>query len=155
MCRHWPVTALVAATVTTLVVGTAASVAPGATQAPGMAALTGPFLGSYVATLSPVQAETAGDPRMAGKFTLVLRRNGTYTATNPLDAPAHGRLAALPGRRLRFYADSGCEYGGFERPRGGIYRWSLDGRRLTFRRVSEGRCTGRTQTLTYAVWTRK
>ena len=146
---------MLAGTALSTLMGVAASVAPGATQAPGVAALAGPYLGRYVATLSAVQAETAGDPRMAGRFTLVLRRNGTYTASNPLDPPTHGRLAVLPGRRLRFYADSGCEFGGFERPRGGVYRWSLDGRRLTFRLVSEGPCTGRTQTLTYPVWTRR
>ena len=152
MRRIWILTMLAATTLATLM-GVTASVAPGSTQAPGIAAR--PYLGSYVATLSAVQAETAGDPRMAGSFTLVLRRNGTYTASNPLDPPTHGRLAVLPGRRLRFYADSGCEFGGFERPRGGVYRWSLDGRRLTFRLVSEGPCTGRTQTLTYPVWTRR
>lgn len=153
MRRIWILTMLATTALATLMVGVAASI--GATQAPGMAPLAGPYVGSYVATLSAVQAETAGDPRMAGKFTLVLKRNGTYIASNPLDPTAHGRLAVLPGRRLRFYADSGCEYGGFERPRGGVYRWSLDGRRLTFRLVSEGPCTGRTQTLTYPTWTRK
>ena len=155
MHRIWILTMLAATATATLIVGVAASVAPGATQAPGMAALAGPYLGSYVATLSARQAETAGDPRMAGRFTLVLKRNGTYIASNPLDPLTHGKLAVLPGRRLRFYADSGCEFGGFERPRGGVYRWSLDGRRLTFRLVSEGACTGRTQTLTYPVWTRR
>lgn len=155
MRKIWNLTTLAGTALVALGVGVAASIAHGATQAPGMAALAGPYLGSYVATLSPVQAETAGDPRMAGKFTLVLKRNGTYIASNPLDPTTHGRLAALPGRRLRFYADSGCEYGGFERPRGGIYRWSFDGRRLTFRLVSEGPCAGRTQTLTYPTWTRK
>jgi hypothetical protein len=120
-----------------------------------MAGLAGPYLGSYTATLSFDQAVTAGDARMAGRFTLILKRNGTYTADNPLDPATHGRVAALSGNRLRFYADSGCEFGGFERPRGGVYRWSLSGRRLTLRLVSEGPCTGRTQTLTYPVWTRR
>lgn len=133
----------------------AASVAAGATKEAGMAGLAGPYLGSYTATLSFDQAVTAGDARMAGRFTLILKRNGTYTADNPLDPATHGRVAALSGNRLRFYADSGCEFGGFERPRGGVYRWSLSGRRLTLRLVSEGPCTGRTQTLTYPVWTRR
>jgi hypothetical protein len=118
-------------------------------------ALTGPFVGSWAAKLSYNQAYTLGDPRMYGRFRLVLRRNGTYTAANPLDGTMSGRLAALPGKRLRFFADTGCTAGGFERPKGGIYRWSLNAGKLTLRLVSEGPCSGRTQTLTYPVWKRR
>ena len=118
-------------------------------------ALSGPFIGSYTATLSAAQAAAKGDSRMAGKFTLVLRRNGTYTASNPLDGATRGRLAALSGKRLRFYNDSGCKAGGFEIRAGGVYHWSVNGKRLTFKLFSEGPCTGRTDTVTWPVWKRK
>lgn len=133
----------------------AALLAYGGPSASAGTSLTGPYLGSYRATLTPNGAIGKGDARMAGRFTLVLRRNGTYSASNPFDGPAsRGRFAALAGHRLRFYDDLGCKTGGFERPQGGTYRWSLDGTRLTFKLVSEGPCWGRTQTLTYPVWIR-
>lgn len=125
------------------------------TTSGGTIALAGPYLGSYSARLTLAQATSRGDSRMAGRFTLVLRANGTYRASNPLDGVTQGRLTALSGRRLRFSRDSGCLFGGFERPSGGVYRWSLSGRRLTLRLVTEGACTGRTQTLTYPVWVRR
>lgn len=117
--------------------------------------LSGPFLGTYTGSLTLGEAATLGDIRMKGKFRLALRANGTYSVTNPLDGTTNGRLAALPGKKLRFYKDSGCEYGGFERPKGGIYAWSVNGRKLTLRLVSEGPCTGRTGSLAWVVWTRK
>lgn len=126
----------------------------GATQG-SLTTVEGPFIGSYTGKLTANQAIDAGDARMAGKFFLVLRRNGTYTASNPLDGASRGRLAALPGKKLRFYKDTGCMFGNFERPRGGTYSWSLNGTRLTLRLVSEGPCWGRTQTLTYPVWKRR
>jgi hypothetical protein len=100
------------------------------------------------------QAAARGDSRLRGRFTLVLRRNGTYTASDSLDGRMNGRLAALSHHGLRFSDDSGCKFGGFERPQGGIYRWSLHGARLTLRLVSEGQCSGRTDTLTFPVWIR-
>ena len=115
----------------------------------------GPFIGSYSGNLTQSQAIAKGDVRMTGRFRLVLRRNGTYTVSNPLDGATHGKYAALAGKRLRFYGDSGWVLGGFERPQGGTYRWSLRGRLLTLRVVSEGECTGRTQSLTYPVWKRR
>jgi hypothetical protein len=139
-------------TVALALVALGASVAQGG---PTSAQLSGPFLGTYTAKLSANEAIAHGDVRMTGSFRLVLRANGTYTATNPLDGSTSGRLAALPNRRLRFFKDSGCLYGGFERPKGGIYGWSVNGRKLTLRLVSEGACTGRTQTLTYVVWKRR
>lgn len=125
------------------------------TPSGGTIALAGPYLGSYSARLTLAQATSRGDSRMAGRFTLVLRANGKYRASNPLDGVTQGRLTALSGRRLRFSRDSVCLFGGFERPSGGVYRWSLSGRRLTLRLVTEGACTGRTQTLTYPVWVRR
>jgi len=132
-----------------------ASAAQGQTDPGGAQALRGPYLGSYTATLTVAQAADKGDRRLAGKFRLVLRRNGTYTAANSFDPPSSGKLAALSGHRLRFYADTGCTYGHFERPQGGIYRWSLNGTRLRLTLVSEGACTGRRDTLTFPVWKRK
>ena len=129
-----------------------AAAAHGLAQRP---ALSGPFVGSFTATLSPAQAAARGDSRMAGKFTLVIRRNGTYTASNPLDGSTRGRVAALSGKRLRFYNDSGCKAGGYEIRAGGVYHWAVKGKRLTLRLFSEGPCTGRTQTLTYPIWIRK
>jgi hypothetical protein len=121
---------------------------------PGARTLSGPYIGSYSATLTVAQAAAKGDRRLAGKFRLVLRRNGTYTASNSFDPPASGKLAALSGHRLRFYADTGCKYGGFERPQGGTYLWTLSGTRLKLTLVSEGACTGRRDTLTFPVWKR-
>jgi hypothetical protein len=122
---------------------------------PGGQALRGPYIGSYSATLTRAQAIAKGDSRLAGKFRLVLRRDGTYTASNSFDPPASGKLTALSNHRLRFSADTGCTYGHFERPQGGIYRWSVDGDRLKLTLVSEGACTGRRDTLTFPVWKRR
>lgn len=132
----------------------AVSVASGAANGPSKAMVSGPYVGSYVAKLTEDEASARGDSRLAGKFTLVLRRNGTYTASNPFDGRSHGRLASLSGHRLRFYDDNACKGGGFERPQGGIYRWRLNGKRLTLRLVNEGPCSGRTDTLTFPIWTR-
>jgi hypothetical protein len=131
------------------------SVAQAGFSGAGGEQLSGPFLGTYTGKLTSSQAAALGDHRMTGRFRLVLRANGTYTDSNPLDGPSHGKLAVLSGKRLRFYADNGCTFGGFERPQGGIYRWSLNGRKLTLRLVSEGACTGRTQSLAWVVWNRK
>ena len=133
---------------------TAVSSAPAAAHHARGDVLRGAYLGSYTAFLSADQALDRGDPRMAGKFTLVLRSNGTYSDSNPLDGASKGRLADIGHHRLRFYRDRGCLYGNFERPQGGVYQWSLNGRSLTLRLVNEGPCTGRTQTLAYPVWRR-
>jgi hypothetical protein len=121
----------------------------------GTRALEGPYLGSYAAVLTRAEAAARGDSRLAGRFTLVLRRNGTYSDSNLLDGRAAGHLAALADHRLRFYDDSGCGYGGLERPEGGVYQWSVNGEKLTLRLVSEGPCSGRTDTLTFPVWFRR
>jgi hypothetical protein len=121
----------------------------------GEQALRGPYVGSYTTTLTSAQAAARGDPRLAGRFTLELRSNGTYADSNPLDGRDDGRVVGLGQRRLRFYDDRFCNLGGLERPQGGIYRWSLNGRRLTLSLVNEGACTGRTDTLTFPVWVRR
>lgn len=145
----------VIAGVAAAVVAVFGSLAYGRADAGSEQSLQGPYLGSYTATLSAAQAAARGDARLAGRFELVLRRNGTYTMSNSLDGRSHGRLTALANRRLRFSNDTGCKAGNFEWPGGGVYRWSLNGNRLTLRLVKEGPCTGRTQTLTYPVWVRK
>ena len=145
--------ATVAATLALVALG--GSAANAGFSAGGGTQLKGPFLGTYTGKLTSSQAAALGDARMTGTFRLVLRSNGTYAVNNPLDPLTHGRLAALSGKKLRFFEDSGCEYGGFERPKGGIYSWSVKGRKLTLRLVSEGACTGRTQSLAWVVWNRK
>jgi hypothetical protein len=72
-----------------------------------------------------------------------------------LDGPSHGKYEALSGKRLRFFRDKLCIDGGFERPQGGMYRWSLNGKLLMIRLVNEGPCTGRSDALTSAVWKRR
>jgi hypothetical protein len=142
----------------TLVIGavlisSVALVAYGRVVRAGTRALEGPYLGSYAAVLTRAEAAARGDSRLAGRFTLVLRRNGTYSDSNLLDGRTEGRLAALADHRLRFSDDSGC--GGLERPEGGVYGWSVNGERLTLRLVSEGPCSGRMDTLTFPVWIRR
>jgi hypothetical protein len=105
--------------------------------------------------LTNAQAAERGDSRLAGRFTLMLLRNGTYTDSNPLDGAASGHFEALASHRLRFHEDSACESGGFERVLGGIYSWTLNRRRLVLRLVNEGACSGRTDTLTFPVWIRR
>ncbi len=131
-----------------------ASVAHGSSARGDVPQVRGPFVGTYTAKLTATQATTLGDVRMTGRFRLALRTNGTYTVANPLDPPTSGRFAVLPGKQLRFFKDEGCIAGGFERPKGGIYRWSVNGPKLTLRLVSEGACTGRTQSLAWVVWKR-
>jgi len=143
---------IIALAVTTVVAIFASTAA--ATTQPSGTDIQGPFLGSYVAILTTAQAVARGDARMAGRFTLVLRRNGTYAVSNPLDGTTRGKFEALSPKRLRFFKDNGCIAGGFERPQGGMYRWSLSGKFLTIRLVNEGPCSGRTQSLTYPVWKR-
>ena len=140
------------ATVLVMSVGVLAVLAYARTEAQDV---RGPFVGSYAATLSRAQASARGDSRLAGRFTLVLGRDGTYSVSNPLDGRMNGQLTALGDDRLRFSNDSGCTSGGFERPEGGTYRWSLNGERLTLRLLSEGPCTGRTDTLTFPIWIRR
>jgi hypothetical protein len=143
------------AVVFALGVGLLAVLAYGRSTGAGERVLRGPFVGSYAAWVTSAQAQAKGDSRLAGRFTLVLRRDGTYSDSNPLDGHDDGRVEALAGDRLRFHDDRGCKLGGYERPEGGVYRWSLNGRRLTLRLVNEGPCTGRTDTLTFPVWARR
>jgi hypothetical protein len=132
-----------------------ALIAYGRTTGSGHGELRGRYVGSYAATLTSLQARARGDSRLAGRFRLVIRRNGTYSDSNPLDGRDDGRVAALGHQRLRFYDDRGCKLGGYERPEGGVYRWSLNGERLSLRLINEGGCTGRTDTLTFPVWIRR
>jgi hypothetical protein len=115
--------------------------------------VSGPFIGYYEAHLTAAQAEARGDSRLAGRFILVLSPNGLYVTFNSFDGASVGRFAVLPGQRLRFFDDVGCSEIGPARPGGGTYRWSLNGNRLRLTLVKEGPCSGRTQTLTYPVWT--
>ena len=115
-----------------------------------------PYLGTWAAHLSLDQLYHLGlDPRLAGKFRLVLRRNGTYTTFNSLDGSSRGRFTTS-GRRIVFAHDVGCETAlGVDQA--GVYRWSIaQGRlKLTPMRVGSDPCGGRWQTLTYPIWTKR
>ena len=97
-----------------------------------------------LAVLAGARAIRGGEQALRGPYV------GSYTATL-----TSAQAAALGHGRLRFYDDRFCKLGGLERPQGGIYRWSLNGRRLTLSLVNEGACTGRTDTLTFPVWARR
>jgi hypothetical protein len=118
-------------------------------------AASGPYLGTWSARLSKAQMINQGfDPRLAGTFRLVLRRNGTYTTFNSFDGSSRGRFS-VAGRRIAFFDDSGCAvarlYGK------GVYIWAIahGELRLNPARIGSDPCGGRWQTLTYPVWQRK
>lgn len=116
---------------------------------------TASYLGTWTARLSYAQMINEGfDPRLAGSFRLVLRKNGTYTTFNSFDGPSHGRYR-VSGRRIVFSNDVGCRAGGFLGE--GVYTWAIArGRlRLVTVRLGGDPCGGRWQTLTYPLWKRK
>ena len=126
---------------------------------PGGAAIQAasqPYLGTWTAHLSLDQMYGRGlDPRLAGKFRLVLRRNGTYTTSNSLDGLSRGRFTTS-GRRIVFAHDVSCETAlGVDQA--GVYRWSVaQGKlKLTPMRIGSDPCSGRWQTLTYPIWTQR
>ena len=117
----------------------------------------GPFIGKWYAKLTPEQA-VGGDVRMAGKFRLALRADGTYTTFQELDGETNGHYRMASGNRLVFKQDDGCDV--FTGRRGGsvgVYRWSLNGShmRLTSVVPETGGCTGRTESLVMPVWQRR
>lgn len=113
------------------------------------------YLGTWTARLTLEQTYDKGfDPRLAGSFRLVLRKNGTYTTFNSFDGASRGRFV-LSGRRIVFSDDVACAVGGFHGK--GVYTWALArGKlRLTAVRIGSDPCGGRWQTLTYPVWTKR
>ena len=74
-----------------------------------------PYVGTWRARLSSAQMINQGlDPRLAGPFRLVLRRNNTYTSFNSLDGASQGRFT-VSGRRIVFFDDAGCKAGGLDK----------------------------------------
>jgi hypothetical protein len=113
-----------------------------------------PYVGTWSAHLSSAQMINQGlDPRLAGRFRLVLRRNDTYTSFNSLDGASQGRFT-VSGRRIVFFDDAACKAGGLDKK--AAYTWSIArGRlRLTTFTVGGDACGGRWQTLTYPLWKR-
>jgi hypothetical protein len=113
-----------------------------------------PYVGTWSARLSSAQMINQGlDPRLAGRFRLVLRRNDTYTSFNSLDGASQGRFT-VSGRRIVFFDDAACKAGGLDKR--AAYTWSIarDRLRLTTVTVGGDACGGRWQTLTYPLWKR-
>jgi hypothetical protein len=124
------------------------------TCAGAQGAASGPYLGTWTARLSKAQMINQGfDPRLAGTFRLVLRRNGTYTTFNSFDGTSRGRFS-VAGTRIAFSHDVGCAAGGSEGK--GVYVWAIahGALRLNAARIGSDPCGGRWQTLTYPVWRR-
>ena len=106
-----------------------------------------PYLGTWTARYSLDQMYDLGlDPRLAGTFRLVLRKNGA----------SRGRFT-VSGRRIVFAHDVGCEQAYSAPDKTGAYRWSVEqGKmRLTTVRLGSDPCGGRWQTLTYPVWRKR
>lgn len=117
-----------------------------------------PYLGWWTARMSTAQMINGGfDARLAGRFRLVLRGDGTYRTFNALDRWSKGTFT-VSGRRIVFANDVLCKQGGFDFK--GVYTWAITKRTLTLTPVSRpgvsgDPCGGRWQTLTYPLWTRK
>ena len=121
----------------------------------GATASSTPYLGWWTARLSQTQLLDQGnDLRLAGRFRLVLRGDGTYRTYNALDRWSKGSYT-ISGSRIVFADDTACRVGGFVGK--GIYKWAITDRKLQIRQVRFGSdpCGGRTQTLTYPLWTRR
>ena len=117
----------------------------------------GPYIGAWYAKLSSQQAIDAGDVRLAGRFRLELRPDGTYTSFQELDGESDGHYRMASGNRLVFKQDRGCDV--FTHGKGsiGVYRWAVSGANLKLTNVlpETGGCTGRTQSLVMPVWQRR
>ena len=118
-----------------------------------------PYLGTWGARMSKAQMINAGlDPRMAGTFRIVLRKDGTYKSYNSLDRWSSGTFTAS-GNRIVFANDVLCKAGGFDFK--GVYTWAIAKRTLRLTPldrpgISGDPCGGRWQTLTYPVtWNRR
>ena len=125
----------------------------GSAGAPASASAA-PYVGTWSARLSSAQMINQGlDPRLAGWFRLVLRRNDTYTSFNSLDGASQGRFT-VSGRRIVFFDDAACKAGGLDKK--AAYTWSIARGRLRLTTVTVGgdACGGRWQTLTYPLWKR-
>ena len=125
----------------------------GSASAPASASAS-PYVGTWSARLSSAQMINQGlDPRLAGRFRLVLRRNDTYTSFNSLDGASQGRFT-VSGRRVVFFDDAACKAGGLDKK--AAYTWSIARGRLRLTTVTVGgdACGGRWLTLTFPLWKR-
>jgi len=117
-----------------------------------------PYLGLWTARMSTAQMVNGGyDARLAGRFRLILRADGTYTTDTAPDRWSKGTYT-VSGRRIVFANDVLCKGGGFDFK--GVYTWVIANRTLRLTPmsrpgVSGDPCGGRWQTLTYPLWTRK
>lgn len=114
-----------------------------------------PYVGSWKARMTKAQLIDQGlvDPRAVGVWRLVLKRDGTYRAFNPLDGWTNGQFSATD-RRMTFKKDPACLDAGFIGV--GKYRWSVKDRKLKLTAVFPGSdpCGGRWHTLSFPLWTR-
>jgi hypothetical protein len=120
---------------------------------------SGPYIGAWYAKLSSKQAIDAdgGDVRLAGKFRLELRSDGTYTTFQELDGESDGHYRMASDNRLVFKQDKGCDVFTGGKGSVGVYRWSVNGSHLKLTNIvpETGGCTGRTQSLVMPVWQRR
>jgi hypothetical protein len=119
------------------------------------AAATKPYAGEWKARMTKAQLIDQGfvDPRAVGVWKLVLERDGTYRAFNPLDKWTNGDYTAT-ARRMTFRHDPACLGSGFKGA--GRYGWSIKNGNLKLTTLSVGSdpCGGRFQTLSYPLWQR-
>ena len=141
--KRWLAAAVVTVIASSVVAGT------------GGATAGKPYLGSWHARMTSAQLIDAGfvDPRAVGMWRLVLNRDGTYRAFNPLDKWLSGEYSA-DARRINFRKDTACLAGGLKGP--GFYKWSIVAGKLKLASVYAGSdpCGGRWQTLALPSWTR-
>ncbi len=118
----------------------------------GVAATPTPY-GTWKDHLSLDEMYDGGfDPRLAGTYRLVLKKDGTYRTYNAFDKWDSGTFT-VSENRIVFAEDRLCIEGG-QTTKKGFYRFAIkDGKlKLTARRGDP--CGGRWQTLTYPTWKR-
>jgi hypothetical protein len=117
------------------------------------AATSKPYIGTWKARVTKAQLldEGIADPRMPGLWKLILAKDGTYKAYNPLDRWYIGEYSAGP-TRLVVRKTAICN----DFPGPGLYRWSVKKGQLKLTQTSFGSdpCGGRTQMLTIPLWKR-
>ena len=117
------------------------------------AATSKPYIGTWKARVTKARLldEGIADPRMPGLWKLILAKDGTYKAYNPLDRWYSGEYSA---DRTRLVVRKTAICNDFPGP--GVYMWSVKKGQLKLTQTSFGSdaCGGRTQMLTIPLWTR-